>query len=360
MLVRDWEILPLGVTALLTACSFSARIDDVAVDAPPIDVPDAPGPTLHWMVLSHTQGPTSSALVLPVTDGDIETPCPSQALPGTLPFRDIFPHPTLPYVYGVEAGFHGTPVSCGALSWSGSSNVTTSRPIQRIGYDASKGVGFFTGDGPSAVGIYRFTTATDGTPTVLGTTDATAQSGALTLDASRGVLYVAGTNVVSSYTLLGGDLTLPTTRENATTCAGPVDVVVSGETVLAFCSDSPDIRRYVNSPFTFDATVGALGTVDRVLPLPSDRALAARATPDLAIVSLVGGAPTWQVGPTLGSRITGLAVSADGKLAVSARLRDGTTSEVATWRIEGTAITLRDTTVVPGVVSAVALTSRTP
>lgn len=320
-----------------------------------IDTP--PPPSLWWLVASSTVGSTSKVTVIGIRDAEFEAACPEQPVPGTLPLRDIAPHPDLPYVYAVEAGFHGTPVSCGALSWSGMNNVTATRSIQRIGYDATRNVGFFTGDGPSAVGVYRFTTASDGTPTVTGSADATANSGALVLDGSMGALYVAGPNVASSYALVGATLDLPTTRTNAATCMGPQDLVISGDTVLSFCSDSADIRQYSRSPFAFTSTV-TMSAVDRVVMLPGDRAIAATTAPALVAIALNAGTPTSQAGPTLGSRISALTASLDGTLVATARLADPATAEIALWRIDGQTISLADSTTIPGVVSALAIARR--
>ena len=350
-----------GCTLVLwvSACSFSTDIR--VADAPPIDAIDAP-PTavLHWLMVSQSDGPLAKVTVLPIQDLEFETACPTQPVPDMLPLRDLRAHPNLPYVYAVEAGFWGAPITCNTLTWIGTQNVTTPRPIQRIVYDSTKGVGFFTGDGINAVGVYRFTTAANGTPTLLGSADATSESGPLALDATAGELFVVGPSVVSSYALVGAGLDLPTTRTNQSTCAGPADLIVSGSNLLSFCTDVPDIHRFTRNPFAPTADAGTMGVVDRVIPLPNDRAIAARAVPDLAVINLNNGAPTWTPGPTLGSRITAITSSTDGKLVVTARLANTTTAEVVLWRVEGDTITALDTTTVPGVVTSMALALRAP
>jgi hypothetical protein len=335
---------------LLGACTFSNEITGT-IDAP-LDVVDTPEPTVHWAVVATTVGGTSMVTVIPVRDGRFESACPSQPVPGSLPLRDLLAHPTLSYVYGVESGFHGTILGCGALSWSGMPNVTALRPIQRIAYDASVGVGFFTGDGMDAIGLYRFTTAADGTPTVGASTNTTAQAGALMLDRAHSTLYVVGASVASSYVFADANLTLPASRSNASACVEPVDVAVSGDTMFAFCSDSPEIRKYSRNPFVFASMAGSMGAVDRVVAISNDRAIAARTTPDLMLVDLGGGTPTWQQGPALGSRVTALGVSNDGSIIMTARPIDSTTSELASWRVEGQSIIPIDTKVVPGDASA--------
>lgn len=350
---------PLLVTLVLGGCSFDVSTAQMMIDAaPPIDMVDAPPPpVLRWLIASNTEGAMAKVTVIGIRDGKFEAACPAQPVPGSLPLRDLLPHPNLPYVYAVEAGFHGATITCDALTWAGMANVTTTRPIQRIAYDATLGVGFFTGDGPSAVGVYRFTTATDGAPTVTGNADATSNSGALALDAAQSALYVAGPNIASSYALVGAGLDLPVMRTNASTCAGPSDLVVSGESILSFCSDSPDIHKYSRSPFTFESMV-TMAAVDRVVTLPGDRAVAASTTPGLIAIALGAGNPTWQAGPTLASRVTALAASTDGELVVSARLVNATTAELALWKVVDSTISMADTTTVPGVVSAVAITMR--
>ena len=343
------------VAVLVGACSFESSFP--VRDAAMIDAVDAPsGPVPRWLVVAHTEGPTSKVTVIGIRENQFETPCPTQPIPGTLPFKDIAAHPNLPYVYGLESGFYGTAVTCGTLSWSGSGNVTASRPIQRIGYDAMAAVGFFTGDGSGSIGVYRFTTAADGTPTLSGTADATAGAGGLALDASRSALYVVGASIASSYDLVGATLDLPANRTNASTCSTPQDVVVSGDMILDFCSDSADVRRYSRTPFQMISSV-PMGTVDRVIALPNDRAIAARTVPDLAVASLASGNPTWGTGQPLGSRITALTAATDGTVVVSARLA-GASSELVLWKVDGQTLSMLDTTTLPGVVSATALTIR--
>lgn len=309
-------------------------------------------------MVSQSDGAEAKVTVLPIQDGKFEPACPVQPVPGMLPIRDLRAHPTLPYVYAVEAGFYSAPITCNTLTWVGTPNVTAPRPVQRIVYDATKSVGYFTGDGPSAVGVYRFTTAADGSATLSGSTDATSESGPLALDASTSELFVVGPSVVSSYALIGAGLDLPAGRTNQSTCAGPSDLIVSGPYLLSFCSDIPDIRRFTRAPFAPTTDGGAIGAVDRVVPLPNDRAIAARAVPDLAVIDLSSGNPTWTAGPSLGSRITAITTSANGKLVVTARLANVSTAEVVLWRIEGNTITALDTTTVPGVVTSMALALR--
>jgi hypothetical protein len=85
--------------------------------------------------------------------------------------------------------------------------------------------------------------------------------------------------------------------------------------------------------------------------------VARAAPPDLAVVDLHAGAPTWTAGPALGSAVTAMAASLDGTVVATARPLDAMTSELALWRVAGSSVTLLGTQQVMGTVTAVALTT---
>lgn len=344
-----------------TGCGF--RIEQVASDAsidteaPPIDAP----PDSRWAVVALSRSSMNFMVTLPFDDAaGFGTACPEQPSP---PVRALLSHPTLPYVYAVAAGFDGISVRCSSIVTTTSGTLGAARPIQRLAMDPVSSVGFFTIDGPSSTAIYRFTTAPDGVPTLAGDEVGPSQAGPLTLDVSARRVAFSGANIVWSYPLIGATLELPQagTYEGAMGCGQGVDLVSSGSYVLQFCSDVPTIRRYNRAPFTFNTTVGMLGAVDRVVALPDDRAIAARISPpDLALIELGAGTPTWKAGPALGSRVAAMNATVDGKMLITARAVDATTSEIAIWSVSNEAIALVDTTMIVGTVTDVTVTAPAP
>jgi hypothetical protein len=279
--------------------------------------------------------------------------------------RDLLAHPTQPAVYEVEAGFTALSIGCSKITATGTASVGSPRPIQQIAFDATRNVGFFTADGGSGIGVYRFTAAANGAPTVKESTSAPSNAGALVLDPAAAQLYVAGAGIAGAYALSGLSLVLPPTTAtpvftSAATCTTPVKLLRTGGYVLALCNDSAMIRRYTTAPFAADTTVGNLGTADAAVALPGDRAVVARHSPlDLTIVALGAGTPTWMAGSPLASSVTAMSASADGTVVATARATTAGNSELAFWRVETAtfALTLLDTQQVTGSVTALALTA---
>ena len=262
----------------------------------------------------------------------------------------------LPVAYGADSGFAGITPGCDADTYLGSVQIGAARAIQRIVYEPSLSTGYFTIDGPAALGLYRFTTATDGTPTITSSTNTnTSSGGPLALDADRATLVTAAPNIAAAYTLTGSTLDLPATYAAEAGCAQPIDLVVSGEYTLLFCGDTSQIFRYTTSPFALQSQIAGPGAVDRVVQLPGDRAIAATSAPALAVVSLSNGSPSWSAGPTMGSRVTAMAVSLDGEILATARTA-GSAAEIVLWRVAGQNITPITTLQISGTVVALAIT----
>ncbi len=342
-------------------CSFSpVPVQQADPDADP--VPDADPPRNYWVTAAVTRA-TSQLIQIYSFERSAPAiaPCAEQAAPGPVPSKALLPHPTLPFVYEVESGFHGLSLRCNGITVTGMENVGSTRSLQRIVLDADAGVGFFTIDGAGSIGLYRFTTATDGMPTVSGSGNATSQAGPLVLDRASSSLFVAGTGVVASHALVGPSMDLPAGGTSQAGCGVPTDLVVTGASVLEFCADGAEILRYTRNPFAFVAPVGTLGATAQVVALPGDRAIAARVSPpDLAMLALGGGAPTWSAGPSLPSRALAIAASLDGETLVSATQVDPTHSELATWRIVDHGILPLGTQIIDGTVTALAVTNPRP
>lgn len=338
-------------------CGFSPA--GSVTDAPVTTVDsavDAPPPIPRWVVAGVTTMSGSYLTVHPLA-ATFGAPCAHQTSPA-FAYRSLLSHPDLPYAYGVESAFWGFALGCSAVT---STMVPGGgpRPIQRIVLDSSASVGFFTADGPLATGVYRFTTQPTGTPAAGGNANAPSAAGALALVPSDAQLFVAGTSAIYEYTLVGATLDFPTSNSQMTApmCGAPVDLVPSGDSVYAFCSDASDIRRYTRSPFVYAGTAGTLGSVSEVLPLPSDRAIAATVSPSALVVLSFGAGPVMmQVGPSLPSSVTAMAASDDGSVVVTAVQTDPNTSEISAWAVTGTTITKLDSQSEPGTVTSLTIT----
>ncbi len=333
----------LSLLALLvvTACGDNTRpatdhdatiggdASDAAIDASP----DAPASTHNWAVASISSTSGSALQVFPFDDTGLGAPCPLTAAVDR--YNDLVAHPSLPYVYAIESRFEGIAVSCAQVTSTTFPDLGVPRTVQRIRFDAPSSVGFFTIDGTGTTGVYRFEAGSDGTPTVLDSAAAPTGSGAMALDGSGAHLYIGGTSQVADFALIAG-LDFSSAYEQAASCAAPTDLVLSGDSVLAFCSDDDNVWRYTRSPFAFDALVGTLGAIDRVVALPHDRALAAvSSSASLQLLTLGAGTPSWTAGPSFASRVTAMAVSRDGRFVVTGRAVDASTSELAEFEIDG-------------------------
>jgi hypothetical protein len=351
---------------LLVGCSFETGVATTDASPEGVDGPDAAPLVPQWIVAGMSRGPTPLVRIFPFDGERFTMPCTEESSsPTGFALRDFALHPSLKLVYGLDRGFRSISLSCtAAMTFTGSTDVGGVREIQQIVHDAATGVGFFAAGGTGAVGVYRYDTATNGTPTVAGDADAPANSGALALDAANKQLFVAGgLGTAGGYVLTGPTLTLPTTYTTAAMCMRPVRLIPSGPNhLLAFCNDQPEIRRYTRAPFATDPVTpqaGTLGAVDAVAPLPEDRAVAARVAPmsDLVVVKNNAGLPTWSAGPPVPSRVLAIGVSADGHTIATARVMGPNASEIAVWSVNGDAIKLIAVTQTDTVVTALAVTT---
>jgi hypothetical protein len=346
---------PAAIAAVVCGCGFSVS----GSSAPMIDGArpvDADEERPRWAISAINDGSASTVTVHPLVGTRFSSTCTGQLAPGAQAIRALLPHPSLPLVYALEGGFHAIHPGCSSSTWVGMPNVGGGRPIQRIALDPATGVGFFTADGAGAIGVYRFTIASDGAPTVTSAANATSQGGALALDATGSRLLIAGPSITSSYSLIGENHDLPSTYETAGGCMQPIDLLLTGDKALLFCKDVAEVRRYDRDPFVAEANAGELGAVSQVLALPNDRAIAGRLfPPDLSILDLAAGSPTLIAGPSLETAVSAMAVSREGDLVVTARALDTTRSELAIWTISGSLLMLADTQTIEGTVSALAL-----
>lgn len=347
---------------VLAGCSFDAKVA-TTVDGPTdtVDMKMADPLPPSWIVVGMSRGASPRVRIFPFSGTELATTCAEQPSTTSTAFalRDLLPHPTMPVTYGVDAGLRTLGLSCTSITL-GTSTAGTPRLVQQIVRDPASGVGFYTADGAGAVGVYRFTTDTTGTPTVTGSANAPSAAGALALDVANAQLFVAGAGTAQGYDLVGLDFVAP--GVGAAMCLEPMRLAVSGAFVLAFCANENHIRRYVRSPFAIDPVmpeVGALGPVDQVAALPGDRVVVARKAPtsDLVVVSNNGGLPSWGQGPPVASRVLAMAASADGRTLATARVTGTSSSELAIWRIEANAITLEAVTNLDTVVTALAVTT---
>jgi len=319
-----------------------------------LDVGTDTGQRSYWITASVSRSSMPYAVLHHLDGSGQVTACPVHAAQRVN--RALIPHPTLPFVYAVDSGFAGISLGCDSDSYLGSVQIGAARATQRIAYEPSLMTGYFTVDGPGALGLYRFTTAADGTPTITSSTDTSPNSGPLALDAQRATLITAAPNAAAAYVLTGSTLDLPTTNVTAPGCAQPIDLASSGGYTLLFCADTSQIFRYTTSPFALESQIPGPGPVDRIVALPGDRAIAATTAPALGLISLSNGSPTWSIGPTIESRVTAMAVSQDGEILATARMTN-TFAELALWRVAGQSITPLATLPISGGVFALAITT---
>ncbi len=350
-----WLLLGLGEMGCGFSPSAAALSDGQAiVDTAMPDTP-LPPPVARWIVAGVTT--TTPGIVVHPFAGVFGTPCAKQTSP-SYAYRTLLTRNDSTYVYGVESEFWGFGLGCASVD---STMVAGGgpRPIQRIVLDSTTGVGFFTADGALAIGVYRFTTASDGKPTIGGSANAPSAAGALVFDSAHAALYMAGTSAVYQYTLVGTQLTFPSPGSNvaAPMCTAPVDLIVSGDSILGFCSDVPGIRHYVRSPFAYDKTINGLGATTQVVALPNDMAVAATSSPSsLVVLTLNNGAPTLSSPVALSSSVTAMAVSEDGLVLVTAQQKDASNAEITAWSVSGTTLTKLATEPQAGTITALAIT----
>jgi len=349
---REWRLLGF---ALVSACGFNVSVSSDAglSDTPPVDVVDA-APKQFSAVVSVDRGGVGFLATFPFDDATgFLTPCVEQMVPVS---RALLSHPTLGYVYAAANGFGGIAVGCSAITPAMYSVLGAQRPIQTVVLEPTKSTGFFTIDGSSATGVYRFTVSSTGEPTITGPANGPSASGGLALDASAQELYISGANVVWQYKLTGTTLEFPAVGSHSigVGCADPIAILLSGTKLLEFCGDTPDIRRLARSPFVAETPVAGFGAVDRVVSIGNDRAVAARRSPaDLVVVDLTSGSPTWGAGVTVPTRVVAMAPSLAGDVVVTARQVDATNAELTAWKVSGNSLTRIGATTIAGSVTAV-------
>jgi len=344
---------------LVGACGFKPTNGPVTDG--PVDTHDALDATIptRFLVTSAewTQTVGSTKFVVYPFDGNqLGGACITQ--PAADDVHALVGHPTRPYVYAVESGVQGASVDCSLVSVSNVGDVGNARAAPQIALKADATVGFSTYDGAGALAVFRFTANSTGVPTAIsGTANGPSESGAVTLDEATSQLLVGGASTIFSYALVGPQLDLPGTASLASSCGQPVGLLVSGAKLLVLCGDTAQIQRYDLNPFAFDSPAGGIGAVDAVRALPGDRAVAARiAPPQLVVMDLGGGTPTWTDGPVMSSRVTAMATSQDGSLVVTARQADATSSEIAVWRISGQSVTLVNSQLTAHLATGIAIT----
>jgi hypothetical protein len=338
---------------LLAGCEFEHGV------GMPGEVPDA-GPDMFvgeakaYAVASVSRGAGQLLSIAKFGDTGFVGDCPDHAT--TKPFTALSGHPSHPYIYAVGDGFQGFAMACGSMTQTAYMPIGLTTSVQRISLDAPGRVGFFSIDGPQNEGVFRFTTATDGTPTLMGKSIAPEPTGPTRLSDGTGELFTAGGTTIYNYKLNGVQYDLNGPSEFAVIC-NAVDLVVSSQYLLGFCSNDGSIQRYTRTPFAFEKSVGALGTVEQVVQLPGDRAIAVTTPPaKLMLIDLGSGTPTWTVGPAVGTKVTSMAISADGKFLVTSRQVDAATGELAVWSVSNDSIKMLGVRAVAGTVTAVAVT----
>lgn len=304
--------------------------------------PDAPSDALvvpnigrYWVTTAESRAIPAFWVTRPLDDAGFGTPCPEA--PATDDYLFLLGHPTLPYAYGLKDDLRGIALGCGATTETLVAPAAFRRPNMRAILDPTASVGFMTLDGAAQVAVFQFTVAANGVPAANTSADGPAVSSSLALDAPNS-LFVGGDSVLGGY-VLGNGLTLPATFAFAPTCAAPIDLIASGTFVLSFCQDTPQIFRNLRDPITpsqVGPAPGSPGPFDRAIPLPGDRAVAARSTPpQLLVLALEGGIPTWTDGPLLPARVTALAASADGSVVIATWPTSPSTATIGAWAVVG-------------------------
>jgi hypothetical protein len=350
---------------LAGGCSFKLDLTPPGTDAPPegIDSPDARPLSPYWVVVGMVRGSVPRLQIFPFDGKQFVSPCAEQAsTSNAYAIRDLVPHPTLDKLYAVDSGFHIITPACGGSTFAGQANINGPREIQQIVQDPATGIGFFTMEGAGAIGVYRFTSAPDGTPTVAGMANAISNAGPLAFDPATGQLFMAGVGFarLDQYELDSPGYTFPAAAAaNSASCVQPVRLVPTGNgLLLEYCGDTNEVRRIVRQPFGADPTTGAmLGAVDQVAILPNDRVVAARKPPhsDLIVVNNNGGVPTWTTGVTVASKVIAISAAKDGLVVVTSRSTGADSSEIGLWRIDNMTMQLVDVTQVTATVTAVSV-----
>jgi hypothetical protein len=347
-----------AIQVSLSACGFEINNlvpdDGARPDVPDgqIDVPPDQPPRMHSVAAS-VYRPSGTVLVtLPFDEQNgFSSPCPDSPGPAS---RFLLAHPHLPYVYGVVNSFDGMTLECTTSTRTTLGMLGATRPVQRISFNPTSSIGFFTLDGAGPIGVFRFTVTPDGVPALSTSANAPTASGALAVDWTTKQLYTAGQSVVWNYALTAAT-DFPASATMVSGCGSPIDLVTSGTDLFLFCADSGIVRRFTTSPFAVTTDAGTLGAVDAVRAISSSRAIAARmAPPDLAFVDL-GSTITVTPAATLPGRVTALSTSDDGTILVSATQTQPSTSDVTVWRVLGTSLQVLDTTSVPGTITSLAV-----
>ena len=350
---------------LVGGCSFKLDVAPAGTDAPMegIDSPDAKPVSPYWVVIGMVRGTTPRLQILPFDGKKFTAPCAEQAsTSNAYAIRELVPHATLNKLYAVDSGFHLVNPACAGSTFAGQANINAPREIQQIVQDPVTGIGFFTMDGAGAIGVYRFTSSPDGTPTLAGMANAISNAGPLAFDPATGQLFMAGVGFarLDQYGLDSPGYTFPATpAENATSCVQPVRLVPTGNgLLLEYCGDTNEVRRFVRQPFGADSMMGQpLGAVDQVAILPNDRVVAARKPPngDLIVVSNNGGVPFWGTGVIIASKVIAIGAAKDGLVVATSRSTGADSSEIGLWQIDNATIQLVDVTQVDATVTAVSV-----
>lgn len=304
------------------------------------------------LVVVTTSGSTARLSILPVDGSGFGPACLDQQIPES--YRGLAIHPSLPVVYGVKSGFEQLSVGCGGLDAVNHGAWGAPRPIQQIVIDSAAKVGFFSIDGSGSIGVHRFALGSGGTPTVTGGANTASIPGPLALDEADQRLFAAGPGTVDELALAGTTLDLPTSSTSATGCAKPTGLVFNADSLFLMCSDSDDVLRYSISPLTAQGSAGSPGAFAYAARLPGARIVGTTVdSPALKLVDVGSGSATWTDGPSLPGPPTALAASGDGKVVVTARQVDPSSSELALWGIESQTIAPVDSLTISGTVVSV-------
>jgi hypothetical protein len=277
-----------------------------------------------------------------VDDGGLGPPCD---LTGVRPeVARVVGHPTVPYVYGLTESLWGVRVACGLDdAVQVGLQADAGRPRADLVLAPALDAGFATFDGIDAIGVARVDLASDGTPANPTSAVAPPMSGALQLDATRGLLVVAGAGA-ASVNLLGDALSLGSEQaRNFDGCDDAIALVPvgGGDDLLAFCGDQPAPQRWRVSDAGLITDVvdvnGVAAAVVAVAAMPSAAARVVLATsgPDAVTLASLDGAGVAEAATALlPAPAVDVAVSADGQLVVAA-LASGA---IHAWRIDGDAL----------------------